>query len=433
MKNDNDTPNNLNDIMQMELLQEAFSSFNTATAELQQSYDKLKQQVNDLNIELAEKNITLEKNLKEKEELQEYLQNILENAPNGVTVIDNDGKVKSFNLAAEDITGVRQEEIIDRSINNIFPEIDKSFIDTLNDKPDAVLPIDEGKRLLERCEVACKNGDLKIINIYISKLSDRKKRRIGSVIAFEDVTNLRRLEEQVERKNRLEAMGEMAAGISHEIRNPLGAIELFASLLKRDVKGDEPKEELADNIIAGVKSLTNITSNLLLFTKDVRPKFEPVDLSEIISDALIFTEYASSQKNIELIKDIDNDSCGIDADPELIKQVLLNLVLNAVQAMKKPGTISVSVRRLSEKEKISATHNSEYIQIIVEDSGPGISKEDIQKVFNPFFTTKHSGLGLGLAIVHKIITSHNGIIEVSSKKNQGTSFSILLPKQRVVE
>jgi PAS domain S-box-containing protein len=406
--------NKMADSEQMKLLQEAFASFNSATAELQQSYADLKQQVKEMNIELEETNKKLKKNLKEKEELQEYLQNVLENAPNGVVVIDNKGRIKNFNKTAEEITGFKFKQIENANIKDIFPQMQKA-----KEK--------KGKIFFDNCEIRSRSGEEKIINIYISKLKDRKKRKIGNVIAFEDITNIKMLEEQIQRKNRLEAMGEMAAGISHEIRNPLGAIELFASLLKRDLSGDSQKEELVENILAGVKSLSNITSNLLLFTKNVKPKKEPIDIAKVIDDALIFTNYATYYKKINLKKNVDKRSRRLLADAELLKQVFLNLVLNAVQAIKKSGNIIIAVKKIEKSSVISMDGEKDYVQITVEDTGPGISKKNVEKVFNPFFTTKKSGLGLGLAIVHKIISSHDGMIEVSSRENVGTKFSILLP------
>jgi PAS domain S-box-containing protein len=407
-------PPKITDIEQMKLLKEAFASFNSATAELQQSYDELKLKVEELDLELEETNKKLKQNLKEKEELKEYLQNVLENAPNGVVVIDNKRVVKYFNKAAEEITGYRFKDIRGRNVKAVFPQLDKA-------------KENKEKSFLDNLEVQCLGGETRAINIYISKLKDRKKRKIGNVIAFEDVTNIRRLEGQVQRKNRLEAMGEMAAGISHEIRNPLGAIELFASLLKKDVKGSPQKEELVDNIVAGVKSLTNITSNLLLFTKDIKPKKERINIGRVIDDSLIFTDHAAQHKKINLKKSVDKKTKNICADAELLKQVFLNLVLNAVQSVKKSGEIRVSAGNAEKGRAVSADEKTDYIQVAVEDTGPGILKENVEKVFNPFFTTKRSGLGLGLAIVHKIVSSHDGIIEVESEEGVGTKFSILLP------
>jgi PAS domain S-box-containing protein len=398
----------------MKLLEEAFLAFNSATQELQQSYDELKGKVDELNIELEETNEKLKKNLKEKEELKEYLQNVLENAPNGVIVIDNKMIIKNFNKTAESITGIKVDEAEGHSISKIFPGIKSRGAKAW-------------KSYLDSYEISLQDGDTKTLNIYISDLKDRKKKKIGNVIAFEDVTNIKRLEEQIQRKNRLEAMGEMAAGISHEIRNPLGAIELFASVLKKDIKGDSEKEELVDNIVSGVKSLTNITSNLLLFTKDVKPKKELINIKKVIDDALIFTGHVADNKRISIKKMIKKDLREINADYELLKQVFLNLVLNAVQSLKKSGEIRISARNLKSSELTSIDSEKKYIQITVEDTGPGIKKENLEKVFNPFFTTKRSGLGLGLAIVHKIITSHDGMIEVTSKEDVGTVLSILLP------
>ncbi|MFC1855174.1 nitrogen regulation protein NR(II) [Thermodesulfobacteriota bacterium] len=398
----------------IKLLEEAFASFNTATLELQQSYDELKDQFENLNIELEETNKKLTKNLIEKQELEEYLKNILNNAPNGVLALDGSGYVKSFNKAAEEITGYSFDDVRDMDIQELIPKINPKK------KNNAIIFLDSVK-------FECKNKEEKILNIYISDMNDRDGGCIGKVVAIEDITSIRRLEEQVQRKNRLEAMGEMAAGISHEIRNPLGAIELFASMLKKDLQGDSEKEELVDNIVSGVKSLTNITSNLLLFTKDIRPKLEIIDIVDAIENALIFTEHLAKDKKINIVKDYSAQSRMISADAELLKQVFLNLVLNAVQALKKGGEIKISISEGISASPISIEEEKKFIRVTVEDSGDGIKRENVERVFNPFFTTKRSGLGIGLAIVHKIITSHNGMIEVASKEGSGATFTVTLP------
>lgn len=236
-----------------------------------------------------------------------------------------------------------------------------------------------------------------------------------------EIERMKSLEEQADRNSRLTAMGEMAVKIAHEIRNPLGSIELFTSLLQREITDDSHKN-LLEHISSGIKNLNHVISNLLTFTKQPKPIFKEFDVHKFLDDLLQFSKFLLNNNNIRLEKEYSPSLPIGWGDEELLKQVFLNLLLNAVQSMPKGGVLKVKAG-LGEKLKV----NTPFIEIKIIDTGDGITEDNLKKIFNPFYTTRERGTGLGLAIVHNIIELHKGIIEVESKVGKGTAFTILLP------
>lgn len=240
-----------------------------------------------------------------------------------------------------------------------------------------------------------------------------------------EIERMKSLEEQADRNSRLTAMGEMAVKIAHEIRNPLGSIELFTSLLQREITDDNHKN-LLGHISSGIKNLNHVISNLLTFTKQPNPIFKKFDVHNFLNDLLQFSKFLLNNNNIRLEKEYSPSLPSGWGDEELLKQVFLNLILNAVQSMPNGGVLKVKTG-LGEKLK----DNTPFIEMKVIDTGNGITEDNLKKIFNPFFTTRESGTGLGLAIVHNIIELHKGMIEVESEVGKGTTFTVLLPvKQR---
>ncbi len=238
------------------------------------------------------------------------------------------------------------------------------------------------------------------------------------------INNQQSVEEAI-RNDRLAAMGEMAVKIAHEIRNPLGSIELFATILKKELDDFEELKTLAGHISSGVQCINNIISNILMFMRpDQIPDFKPVDICNILDDSLFFSHHIiKSNSSIEVIKRYASKSLMIRADSELLKQMSLNIILNAIQAMPDGGTLRVSCIKVAndnDKER-------DCVEIRFTDTGTGISKEDMPKIFDPFFTTKKKGTGLGMSIVNNIINVHDGTIKINSSKSKGTECIVTLP------
>ena len=224
---------------------------------------------------------------------------------------------------------------------------------------------------------------------------------------------------QMERTRRLAAMGEMAAKIAHEIRNPLGSIGLFASILERELAEDADRKALAEHISKGVKTLDNLLSNMLLFANTPEPRLSPVDIKDVIEDSLVSLS-ARITKDVDIRKDYRGPTT-LMADRNLLVQLFINLLINAFDAIEEEGTIEIKTR--------SWENGSSFIEIELSDTGSGISREHIDRIFDPFFTTKERGTGLGLSIVGTIVKAHNGLIDVRSSPGEGTTFIIRLPRE----
>lgn len=249
------------------------------------------------------------------------------------------------------------------------------------------------------------------------RLLKREVRRLKSELK-ESHLEKERYREEAERNHRLAAVGEMAARMAHELRNPLGSIELFASLLRKELSKDPEKREWAEHLSTAVRSIDYAITNLLLFTSKPIPQMKKVDLKMTIESIRPFVKHMIQQNNIEWIEACDRRSETTWCDEDLLRQVLLNLILNAIDAMPQGGSLKISTAL--------AAHNPEKVEITVIDSGPGISKETLPHIFDPFFTTKDKGTGLGLSIVQNAISAHKGSIRVESSAN-GTEFIIHLP------
>ena len=436
---------------EIDLLNEAFLSFNQASLTLKQSYADLEDRIAGLNLKLEEKNRELKKNLQEKEEVKNYLNNILESLTTGVIVVNPQGEITIFNKMAEGITGYSSKDAIKKRLGEIF---------------NSQIFYNYARGGYLNSEVRFFEGETKFfrednkrlhLKVFTSKVLNSDKEMMGTVIILQDISEFKRLEDQAGRSNRLMAMGEMAAKIVHEVRNPLGSIELFASLLKEDLKGDAGKEKIAKHIIGGVKSIDHVVSNLLLFTKSPRPALTKVEIQELLDEALTFAgPTITGDEEFRFIKKYACDDFMIHGDSEFLRQLFLNLILNAVQAMPSGGKLIISTAKdlsefsydlgsnknppreardpfglgflkFSENTKDEVPLNRRFGQIKFIDSGMGISADIIDKVFDPFFSTKKKGMGLGLSIAHNIVDLHCGTIEVESQERVGTVFTINFP------
>ncbi len=349
---------------EIEVLKKALKNFIEATDELNKAYTALKEEVSRLNEELASH--------------KRLLTSILESISDGVIATDRQGNIIRANKAAKRIF----ENIEGKNIKSLLPEKEEVKI---------------GNKIL-----LVKNYPL---------IED--EREIGSVTVLRDITRERELEEKSKRVERLSAMGEMAVAIAHEIRNPLGSIELFAGLIKREATKEEERK-WAESIITVVKSINNLISNMLLFARPFQVEKEWFLIKPFMEETIKLAHHALREKEITVSIE-GKENLEINADKELFRQVILNLIINSVQAIKEKGDI-----------KIEFYKDEDRIKILITDTGPGIPKEHIKKIFDPFFTTRKKGTGLGLAIVHRIIDAHGGFINVESQPGK-TTFTISLP------
>ena len=222
--------------------------------------------------------------------------------------------------------------------------------------------------------------------------------------------------EQVKRADRLSAIGQLSASLVHEIRNPLASIDGAANLIESAQTCDEMRGESLAIIHKEIQRLNRLLTNLLDFARPRKPEFQAMEPGRLFDAIINLTGHSAQQKGIDISKDIPSPVPAFECDPEQMKQVILNLTINAVQAMTDPGQIV-----------LSAQQNGASVVIGVRDQGPGIPEEDLDKIFDPFFTTKDAGTGLGLSVVHQIVTQHGGTVTVQKNPGRGTMFSLVLP------
>ncbi|HOW99184.1 MAG TPA: ATP-binding protein, partial [Deltaproteobacteria bacterium] len=242
---------------------------------------------------------------------------------------------------------------------------------------------------------------------------------MGFIILLRDITELQHLKKEVLRKERLASLGSLAAGVAHEIRNPLGSIKGFATYFKERYKDVPEDRRTADIMIKEVERLNRVIGQLLEFARPMSLTQKQVDLKDTVKHSVEMIRGQARAKGIEVVADNGTEEGFYAAvDQDKIAQVLLNVYLNALDAMDEGGRLSIAIG----KDELNAG-----IVVSISDTGHGISAEDLSRVFDPYFTTKQSGTGLGLAIVHKIMEAHAGTVKIESRKDEGTTVSLTLP------
>lgn len=391
-------------------LEESFRLFTQMTRNLETAYDALGRRAAKIDVELRRTNGELESKVRELETLTRSRTGILEALPNGVVVIDAAGAVVSVNPAAEKILGRRAQEIVGRSRDALIgPAGHRMLLAPAAD--------DRAKAASSEREIVALDGSRRRINSTAAALPDG-----GELHVVTDVTVVTRLREQVARLDTLAALGEMAAGVAHEVRNPLNGIEGFASLLTRTVQTTESSEQVrryAENIRKGVREVNAIVTNLLVFASPAVREQASFPLSAVAEEAVAEArgEGVEPAPRISLEIEPAARTAAVRGDPLKIKIVLRNLLKNAGEAVRQCGAIVVAMRL-----DLAARR----VLVAVADDGPGLADEMLDKLFRPFSTTKASGTGLGLAIAHKLVSLHGGELRYDDAR-PGARFTMSLP------
>ncbi len=402
------------------LLLDAFQVFTEASNSLESAFYQLEARTRRISEELAVTNRELKKSLREREIIRNYLRRILECLPCGVLVFDSGGHLMMCNPVAARLLDQPRGKVFDGSRGG-FP-LSQSMRDYLaafacQNREGAEMEIP----LVARC-------GMKILAASCAQVRGRGGRVLGMLHIIRDVTQIKALEEQNKRGERLSAMGEMAVELAHEIRNPLGSIELFASLLEQELPRESDPGRWAENIRIGSRSLNTIVSNMLQFSNPHAPEFTAVDLHELVAEIMRFTDPVLRQREVAVQLRLEAADPIVAGDRELLRQVLLNLVFNALQAIPSRGALVVSTLTAS---RLPGGAFCDGVELRVRDTGLGIPPENLERIFDPFFTTNKNGTGLGLSVVHQIVDQHSGFIEVESEVNRGTTFRIYLPGVRL--
>jgi PAS domain S-box-containing protein len=389
-------------------LDQAFELFKQETEKLAGAYWNLQKKFEAVNLELQSTNEKLNSKVAELDFANSYLDSILSQMSQGLLFIDLTGTVTTYNKAAEHFLAHKAEEILLRSFWNFFP--DELFGFSLR------LALGE-KKAPPLTFVTIKNKDNEYREIEASTNLIQQENAQGLIILLRDITELRRLQTLAARHDRLKELGEMAAMVAHEIRNPLGGIKGFASLLERDLKQQPELAKMAGYIIEGTDTLNRLVNTILNYSRPIQPRLETTDLVALMHELVEHIQADPSfNPNIHIHIHAKKQPVAAPVDPAILKSAILNLLVNSIQAMPQGGQINLNVG----KEKGDAI-------IQVTDTGTGIPEENMEKLFSPFFTTRSDGNGFGLAEVHKVVQAHAGTIEAISALGKGTTFTLKLP------
>lgn len=366
--------------------------------------------------ELARASINLE-------EQRAFNRNIVQNMGNGLITINPEGKVTSSNPAALALTGYSISESLENPIGQLIPLVElKNLIsgDKILDLPKQI----EG-------EYQRKDGRIIFIRIKISHLADINEP--GYILVFEDLTEVKEMQEKVLRTEQLAAVGRFSAGLAHEIRNPLTSLSGSIQVLARGLKLEDSYKKLMEIVMKETDRLNTILSDFLNYTQPKKNDNTIIDLTQLIQDVITLLknkEDLSSKKKIVFKRTTDH--LIINGDEEQIKQVVWNLCINALEAMSE-GTLTLSLREVFsfQSGEFQADHGGMVLEF--QDEGCGIASDQINNIFDPFYSSKKDGVGLGLATVYKIVNRNGGVMDVKSTLGEGTLFTVFLPDQESVK
>ena len=342
---------------------------------------------------------------------------IIESVDTGILTINLRGQVKSFNRAAEEITGYSFAEVEDKNIVDLFPE----YGDLLENIHTGGHPYSQQSRVEMYIESHEKNP--LTLGCSVSFLNDGTEKRIGDILVFQDLTAIKKMELILEKNRRLAFIGEMAAGLAHEMRNPLASISGSIQVLHKSLPLNETDERLMQIILRGKDQLESFMRDFLLLSRPTPGIPEMIKITDIIEDIIESIRYLPDWRDdIQVIKSLQDHLPFIRANKTEIRQLIWNVLMNAIQSMPNGGRVTIETGK--DTTDISA---GQFLEIKISDNGQGIMENDLGKIFEPFYTTREKGTGLGLAIVNRIVEGHAGKIKVDSRSGEGTTFMIWLP------
>ena len=342
---------------------------------------------------------------------------------NGVLAIQPDGSIAAINDVACRVLGLQPDP----------DDVGRPFSRVLATVPEIAQILSAAfdlSYLPNRAELRLRKSG-KVIGYTLSRITDEGDRVTGAVLFFKDLTRVEQLEERERLRDRLAALGEMAAAIAHEVKNPLAGIQIMAGLLKRQVKDSEDAQSILNDIINEAKMANTIVVDVLEFVRPLSLQVEEVSVPVMLVDALAKYESHVADSDVEVTTDIDESLPSIRSDHTMLRQLFTNLLINAFEALEGRGLVGITARFVpNEDMQVTVGEpppDAGTVVVVVEDDGPGIPADVTEKIFSPFFTTKPRGSGLGLAIVRKIVHAHDGRIDVGAPPGGGTRFEITLP------
>lgn len=377
------------------------SSFNFMTLKLREYMGDLKKSNEDL-----------EAQVKLVKDLHVYIENILNSITVGILTIDLESNITYLNNAGVKILEMDKTNVIGQKIEEIFKQ--DHFINTV------LHEVMNSNKTYQGHEIKTKraHGGEVLVNLNTVFLFNQHSDIVGYAVTFENVTEIRQLQKRNQHTQKMAAMGRLAAGIAHEVRNPLGAIKTCAQYLESKSEPEDPKYKFSQLIVREVKRVDQLVERLLNFTRPADWDFQYEDINKLIENAVDLASLKIGGSNIEIKKVYTENLPRIFVDAKRLSLAVFNILLNAIDAVNGSGILNV-ITSFDEKNR--------NISIKISDTGKGIPREELENIFNPFYTTRQGGTGLGLAIVQQIIAEHNGTIDVISETGKGTTFTIVLP------
>jgi two-component system sensor histidine kinase PilS (NtrC family) len=383
--------------------------------------------------ELRRKRGELIKKQDDYEKLEAFNRDIVQSLDSGLLTIASRGKITSFNKTAQKILGLDSDEMEQSHIQQLFPDIDETLFSMEGNSPKA--------NPYQRYETTFvdKTGKTLFLGFSVSPLRDNNDRVTGKTFIFQDITTFKEMEEQINRSDRMATIGQFAAGIAHEIRNPLTSLSGSIQVLKGELELKGANRHLMDIILRESERLNNLITDFLLFAQPAKTNKVKMDIGQVIDETLeLFKNSLGQNQSIKIVKNLEKEIVVL-GDQHQLKQLFWNLIINAAQIMPNGGELKVKLETVNADGTSGRFQGSKrkdmtpFAKISVSDTGNGINPDEKEKIFEPFFTTKEGGTGLGLAIVHRIVENHDGFISVNSQRNKGTTFEIFLSMEGVLK
>jgi len=362
---------------------------------------------------------SLRQKAEELQGLTDYNENILESLDSGIMVVDLEGQIVRWNRAIEASFGRKREDVLGRSLDDILAP---AFLEAL--RGSLVLGDNGEIAHIYKLHLPTPDGRSLIVNVAVAPFQVGTGERCGTVLILDDITARVRLEEQLQHSEKMASIGLLAAGVAHEVNTPLAGISSYTQLLKGQLEAEDPKLPLLDKIEKQSFRAAKIVNNLLNFSRGSGVELEPLDVNKALLDVLSLVEHQLEGSKIKVRRELAPQLPSVRGNENRIQQVFFNLILNARDAMPKGGWLTLS------------THADEDTVVVeVKDTGHGIRREDVKRIYDPFFTTKGigRGTGLGLSVSYGIVQEHGGAIFVDSAPGQGTNFQVALPALALAE
>ncbi len=348
---------------------------------------------------------------------------VLENIDRAVIALDQQGNITLFNPAAQSYTGLSEKQSLGRSFEKLFAGQDNFLYLTR-------MAISEGRSISDHENLLLHRPSASplAVSVSVSPIFSENGNPDGAVLILRDLSRVQALEEAIRRADRLSMLGTLAAGLAHEIKNPLGGIKGATQLLAMELPEDSNLKEYTEVMIKEVERVNGIIEELMDLARPRPPELSEVNLAKVLGDIVLFQKEAHRGKDIEFVLRLDPSIPPIRGDENLLTRLFLNLIKNAGEAIEKSGKVEI-ISKVASDYHLNQPGGRPVPLIVVEirDTGRGIPKDDLEQIFTPFYTTKSRGSGLGLATCQKIVSEHKGFLKISSTPGEGASFAVSLP------